>query len=74
MKSQARWLDLMTASLLLVVVVVPIAYLPSWIAYPIGEALGRLAYLVDRAGDAGLKGSRAQGLESVVIVDSSEGR
>ncbi|MGH7411285.1 MAG: lysophospholipid acyltransferase family protein [Candidatus Methylomirabilis sp.] len=47
MKSQARWLDLVTASLLLAVAV-PIAYLPSWIAYPIGEALGRLAYLADR--------------------------
>jgi KDO2-lipid IV(A) lauroyltransferase len=33
---------------LVVAVAVPIAYLPSWIAYPVGETLGLLAYLVDR--------------------------
>jgi KDO2-lipid IV(A) lauroyltransferase len=26
----------------------PVAYLPLWIAYPVGEALGRLAFFLDR--------------------------
>ncbi|MFQ5847486.1 MAG: lysophospholipid acyltransferase family protein [Candidatus Methylomirabilales bacterium] len=47
MKGRSRWVDLVTYTAV-VGVAFPIAYLPLWITYPLGEALGRLAFFVDR--------------------------
>ncbi len=47
MKGRPRCVDLLTCGLVLGIAL-PVAYLPLWIAYPIGETLGRLAFIVDR--------------------------
>ncbi len=47
MKARPHWGDLV-ASTLVLVVAVPVAYLPLWISYPLGRALGRLIFFVDR--------------------------
>ncbi|MFQ5883435.1 MAG: lysophospholipid acyltransferase family protein [Candidatus Methylomirabilales bacterium] len=47
MNGRPRWIDLATYAVVLGVAI-PVAYLPLWMSYPLGEALGRLAFLVDR--------------------------
>ncbi|MFQ5882155.1 MAG: lysophospholipid acyltransferase family protein [Candidatus Methylomirabilales bacterium] len=47
MKGRPRWLDLLTCGLVLGIAL-PVAYLPLRISYPLGEALGRLAFFWDR--------------------------
>lgn len=46
-KGQPRWVDLLTYGLALGVAF-PVAYLPLWIAYPLGEVLARFVFFVDR--------------------------
>lgn len=46
-RGRRYWVDLVTYALVLGIAL-PVAYLPLWIAYPIGETLGRLAFIVDR--------------------------
>lgn len=47
MKGQSRWVDVATYALALGVAF-PVAYLPLWIAYRLGETLARLVFFVDR--------------------------
>ncbi|MFQ5960630.1 MAG: lysophospholipid acyltransferase family protein [Candidatus Methylomirabilales bacterium] len=47
MKGRPHWGHLVVSTLVLAVAV-PVAYLPLWISYPLGGALGRLIFFVDR--------------------------